>query len=181
MDFSQKSSKEQRYQRSLLIHSFKYSELSAQIISQKYFNVFNQHLINEINEILICKTNQTVVRFKDYLFYDDENEFLENYYDSKNIGYRLPNILKFYLSLKVQIFPNVSVLDRNRLMFKYFKKKNKLLLIKSKHIKQSDQAMTEHKTNNNRYTMFLEGLVDNQSLVQNSFSRIKIENSLLIN
>ena len=35
---------------------------------------------NEINEILICKTNPTVVRFKDFLFLDDESEFFRQLY-----------------------------------------------------------------------------------------------------
>ena len=70
-------------QRSFTIYDFSHFNLSQRVLNEKYFNTFNQHLINEINEILICKTTQIVVRFKDYLFYDDENEFIDKYYNNQ--------------------------------------------------------------------------------------------------
>lgn len=46
----------------------------------KYFDAFNFYFAKPINEILANLNISHVILFKDYLFYDDMNEYLKRYY-----------------------------------------------------------------------------------------------------
>lgn len=49
-------------------------------LHNKYFDQFNFYFAKPIKEILANITISHVIQFKDYLFYDDFNEYLKRFY-----------------------------------------------------------------------------------------------------
>ena len=64
-----------------------------------------------INNLVFNETCLVVSRFKDFLIYDDNSEFLRRFYPSKESEQRLIKILNFYETYS-KIFPNYLVLKR---------------------------------------------------------------------
>ena len=54
--------------------------MNNNLIHKKYFEKFNFYFAKPINEILNFSRANHVTLFKDYLYYDDDNEFLKRYY-----------------------------------------------------------------------------------------------------
>ena len=57
-----------------------YLKESYNILYNKYFSQFYFYFANGINEILVNKLKSHVIAFKDYLFYDDDSEFIKRIY-----------------------------------------------------------------------------------------------------
>lgn len=86
-------------------------------------NIYNIKIVNE----LICKSSTHIVaQFKDYLLYEDKNEFLQKTYQRSDIKINLPQILEYYNSCSV-IFPNYVVLYESKYIFKNIQKKQKVI------------------------------------------------------
>ena len=60
-----------------------FDKTSAQIVSGKYFEGFNFYFSKPTNEVLVNIEAPHVIQFKDYLYYDDINEFLKRPYRTK--------------------------------------------------------------------------------------------------
>ena len=57
---------------------------SEQIINGKYFEAFNFYFSKPTNEMIVNIEIPHVILFKDYLYYDDVNEFLKRSYSTKD-------------------------------------------------------------------------------------------------
>ena len=80
----------------------------------------------EIDNLIYNETCRVVARFKDFLIYDDNTEFLRRFYPWKDIEQRLNKILKFYDKYS-KIFPNYLVLKENKYLYRNIRKKQKMI------------------------------------------------------
>ena len=79
-----------------------------------------------INNLVFNETCLVVARFKDFLIYDDNTEFLRRYYPPKDSDQRLKKILTFYETYS-KIFPNYLVLKENKYLYRNIRKKQKMI------------------------------------------------------
>ena len=76
---------------------------------------------------LMCNDNcHLVAKFKDYLIYDDDSEFLHEFCCKSELKSRLKNIFNFY-STYVHIFPNYLVIPEKKYIYKNLRKKQKVI------------------------------------------------------
>lgn len=64
--------------------------------------------------------------FKDFLIYDDLNEFLKRKYESHEINERLNKIYDFYEKYS-KVFPNYICLKESDYMFKNIERKQRVI------------------------------------------------------
>ena len=79
-----------------------------------------------INNLITNETCLVVARFKEFLIYDDNTDFLRRYYPLKDSGQRLKKILTFYETYS-KIFPNYLVIKENKYLYKNIRKKQKMI------------------------------------------------------
>ena len=79
-----------------------------------------------INDILYNEKTHYVEMFKEYLLYEDYNEFLRQYYGSTIVRIKLQKILNFYEKYS-KIFPNYTALRESKYLYKNIKKKQKVI------------------------------------------------------
>ena len=121
------------------------SRLSFLNIEKKiYKRFFNCYCTNEdfynikiINEIISNENTHIVAEFKDFLIKDDYSEFVQNYYNKKDIKILLKQILEYY-KLSSIVYPNYILLPQNKYIYRNIQKKQKIL---------DDQQDQEEKNN----------------------------------
>ena len=79
-----------------------------------------------INDILYNERTHYVEMFKEYLLYEDYNEFLNYYYGKHLLITKLKKILNFYDKYS-KIFPNYTALRESKYLYKNIKKKQKII------------------------------------------------------
>ena len=79
-----------------------------------------------INNLVFNDNCLVVARFKDFLIYDDNTEFLRRFYPNKDLKQRLTKILNFYEKYS-KIFPNYLVLKENKYLYRNIRKKQKMI------------------------------------------------------
>ena len=103
-------------------------------ISQKinYF-LFQKYSKFEFSYSRICTNNliahekcRIVARFKDFLIYDDNTEFLHEFCKIKFLPKRLDYIFNFYNSYS-KIYPNYLILPENIFIYKNIRKKQRII------------------------------------------------------
>ena len=77
-----------------------------------------------VNNLVFNENCLVVARFKDFLIYDDNTEFLRRFYPSKDRIPRLQKILNFYEKYS-KIFPNYLVLKENKYLYRNIRKNKK--------------------------------------------------------
>jgi hypothetical protein len=85
------------------------------------------HDVKVINDIIYNEKTHFVEEFKEYLLYEDNNEFLNRYYKTIEIYNKLPRILNFYEQCS-KIYPNYTIIPESKYMYKNIKKNKKLLI-----------------------------------------------------
>ena len=93
---------------------------------KRYDKPLSYHDIKMINDILYNEKTRYVEAFKEYLIYEDYNEFLKRYYKSLEIGIKLPKILIFYEKYS-KIYANYTVIPESKYMYKNIKRKQKMI------------------------------------------------------
>ena len=93
-----------------------------------------------INCILYNNKCTLTHMFKEFLFFDNNTEFLRHYYSSYDIENILSKILEIY-SLYSKIYPNYIILKENKFLYKNIRKKQKLL----------DEKNENNENDNNKY------------------------------
>ena len=88
--------------------------------------VFWYHDVKMINDILYNEKTHFVELFKEYLIYEDLNEFLKRYYIKNEIIIKLPRILLFYDKYS-KIYANYTVIPESKYMYKNIKRKQKMI------------------------------------------------------
>ena len=72
--------------------------------------------------------------FKEYLIYEDYNEFLKQYYNESFLYKKLEKILNFYDKYS-KIFPNYTVLRESKYLYKNIKRKQKVINLMNENVK----------------------------------------------
>ena len=121
---------------------------------KRYNKPLSYHDVKIINDILYNEKTHYVEQFKEYLIYEDYNEFLKRFYKSFEISIKLPKILFFYDKYS-KIYANYTVIPESRYMYKNIKRKQKMI----------DQMQ-----NNNNYSDYEEDEESNEDISNTVFS-----------
>ena len=100
------------------------------------------HDVKVINDIIYNEKTHFVEEFKEYLLYEDNNEFLNRYYKTIEICNKLPRILNFYEQCS-KIYPNYTVIPESKYMYKNIKKKQKVIDQMQFHIRDFENEEEE--------------------------------------
>ena len=93
---------------------------------KRYNKPLSYHDVKIINDILYNEKTHYVEQFKEYLIYEDYNEFLKRFYKSYEINVKLPKILIFYDKYS-KIYANYTVIPESKYMYKNIKRKQKMI------------------------------------------------------
>ena len=93
---------------------------------KRYDKSLSYHDIKIINDILYNEKTHYVEQFKEYLIYEDYNEFLKRYYKTSELIIKLPKILNFYEKYS-KIYANYTVIPESKYMYKNIKRKQKMI------------------------------------------------------
>ena len=93
---------------------------------KRYNKPLSYHDVKIINDILYNEKTHYVEQFKEYLIYEDYNEFLKRFYKSFDINIKLPKILNFYEKYS-KIYANYTVIPESKYMYKNIKRKQKMI------------------------------------------------------
>ena len=103
-----------------------YYSISQNLLLKKYSNKEYNYAYINTNYLIFNEKCSIVSIFKDYLIYDDSNEFLRKFYSIKENNERLKKIYNFY-STYSQIFPNYLILNENIFLYRNIRKKQRII------------------------------------------------------
>jgi len=86
-------------------------------------NTYNYKLVTDI---IYNEKTRLVVKFKDYLIFDDISEFLRRFYINNEASLRIKKLSKFYENYS-RIFPNYLSIPESKYLYKNIRKKQKLI------------------------------------------------------
>ncbi len=92
----------------------------------RYEKPISFHDVKIINDMIFNEKTHFVEIFKEFLIYDDYNEFLKRFYNTKEISNKLPIILNFYEKYS-KIYANYTVIPERKYMYKNIKRKQKVI------------------------------------------------------
>ena len=93
---------------------------------KRYDKPLSYHDVKIINDILYNEKTRYVEHFKEYLIYEDYNEFLKRFYKTFELKVKLPKILAFYEKYS-KIYANYTVIPESKYMYKNIKRKQKMI------------------------------------------------------
>ena len=93
---------------------------------KRYDKPLSYHDVKMINDILFNEKTHYVEMFKEFLIYEDYNEFLKKYYNFYDIQFKLSRILFFY-SKYSKIYANYTSIPESKYMYKNIKRKQKII------------------------------------------------------
>jgi hypothetical protein len=99
-----------------------------------------------------------VARFKDFLYYDDDTEFINKFFYKNELKKILKKVFNFY-SKYCKVFPNYMILPENEFLYRNLRKKQKLI-DQFNEIKKEEEENRKHlnlkknKNNENKYIIF---------------------------
>ena len=109
------------------MQSLSYIENKARsLLIKKYDNPPSFHDIKIINDIIFNEETHNVAVFKEYLIYEEMNEFLKRFYFKEEIKLKMPKILLFYDKYS-KIYANYTQLPESKYMYKNIKRKQKMI------------------------------------------------------
>ena len=161
--------------------TFNFSKIINYYLYNKYskFECSFQHMIIDN---LICNDNCHIVsRFKDFLIYDDDSEFLIDFYKKDKLKLKLKETFKFY-STYICVYPNYLVIPEKKYIYKNLRKKQKVINEKNEKKKnkikeKSDKTNEISIINNNDINDDLNQtiLIKNKSINKNIYNSEKNE------
>ena len=104
----------------------KIEKIVKKYLSWRYEMPICFHDVKVINDIIYNEKTHFVEMFKEYLLYEDNNEFLNRYYKTIEICNKLPRVLNFYDQYS-KIYPNYTVIPESKYMYKNIKRKQKVI------------------------------------------------------
>jgi len=120
--------------------------ISRELLQRKYFEAFNFYFSKPINEILANLSLPHVILYKDFLYYDDDSEYLKRYYRTDEVPPRLHNLSKFYSNTAEGLTkPNLAVHEQNKIILKRNNKLHKYYLTKLQNFADIPQTQRNHK------------------------------------
>ena len=126
-----------------------------------YSNDLNFYNIKIINEIISNENTHIVSEFKDYLIEGDYSEFLQKYYNKKEIFESLPKIFDYYENCSV-IFPNYIILPESKYLYKNIQKKQRII-DQQQELEDEKEKKLQRKNINN----FAFNIIDDEDIVFN--------------
>ena len=99
---------------------------AKQKLIKRYDKPLSYHDVKIINDILYNEKTHYVEQFKEYLIYEDYNEFLKRFYKTSDLEVKLPKILNFYEKYS-KIYANYTVIPESKYMYKNIKRKQKMI------------------------------------------------------
>ena len=131
---------------------------SKKNLSSKYNSFENSYTLVCINNLIYTETCHIVARFKDFLYYDDDTEFLNKFFHKNDQKKILTKVFNFY-SKYCKVFPNYMILPENKFLYRNLRKKQKLI-DQFNEIKKEEEENRKHlklkknKNNENNYIIF---------------------------
>ena len=127
-------------------------------LSLKYNSFENSYTLVCINNLIYTENCHIVARFKDFLYYDDDTEFLNKFFGKNEQKKILSKVFHFY-SKYCKVFPNYMILPENEFLYRNLRKKQKLI-DQFNEIKKEEEENRKHlklkknKNNENNYIIF---------------------------
>lgn len=106
----------------------------------------------KINELIYNEDSLYACAFKEFLIYEDENEFLKKYYYSQPGKNKLKNITIFYDKYS-KMFPNYIILPESNILYKNIQKKQKMI-DKLQEMKKEEEREKNKPTQRNSCDIF---------------------------
>ena len=141
-------------------------EIIFTILRQKsYLKLFKKYSSSNysfnsicINNIIYNEPCLIVAKFKDYLIYDDNTEFIRKFYNNSETKHKLNRILDLYENYS-KIFPNYLVIKEKKFMYKNIRRKQKMIdafnqikLEEEENRKKIKEQKDENKEDNRLFT-----------------------------
>ena len=101
------------------------------------------------NNLIFNDTCRIVARFKDYLIFDDNTEFLRRFYTNEESFPRLERILTFYETYS-KIFPNYMILKESKYLYRNIRKKQKMIDAVNEIKREEEENRKKMKQNNEK-------------------------------
>ena len=101
------------------------------------------------NNLVFNDTCRIVARFKDYLIFDDNTEFLRRFYTNEESYPRLERILTFYETYS-KIFPNYMILKESKYLYRNIRKKQKMIDAVNEIKREEEENRKKIKQNNGK-------------------------------
>ena len=121
---------------------------------KRYDKPLSYHDVKMINDILYNEKTHYVEAFKEYLIYEDYNEFLKRFYKSSELAIKLPKILIFYEKYS-KIYANYTVIPESKYMYKNIKRKQKMIdQMQNNDINNTDNEEEEEENEDISNTVF---------------------------
>ena len=99
-------------------------------INTKLYSKYNSsnisYGIKKIDDLIFLETSLYTNKFREFLLYDEEIDFLRRYYHSSELHPKLKKILSFY-SKYSKIFPNYIIMSGSHYLYKNIQKKQKMI------------------------------------------------------
>ena len=132
------------------------------------------HDIKMINDIIYNEKTHFVETFKEYLLYEDDNEFLIKFYSKKETSKRLKRILTFYDKYS-RIYANYTAIPESKYMYKNIKRKQKMI------DQMKDSEETEESYNSSYHTIFTKNVMNSiNSITKSIYNNDSDSNNLSI-
>ena len=128
---------------------------------KKYNKPIYFYNIKVIDDIIYNEKTHFVEAFKEYLLYEDDNEFLIKFYSKKEISKRLRKILTFYDKYS-RIYANYTAIPESKYMYKNIKRKQKMI----DQMKDSEESEESH--NSSYYTIFTKNVMNSINSITKS-------------
>ena len=131
---------------------------SKKNLSLKYNSFENSYTLVCLNNLIYTENCHIVARFKDFLYYDDDTEFLNKFFIKNEQKKILSKIFNFY-SKYCKVFPNYMILPENEFLYRNLRKKQKLI-DQFNEIKKEEEENRKHLRlrknidNENNYVIF---------------------------
>ena len=160
-------------------------KLSHNILYNKYssFNFSFSRIC--IHNLMFNEKCRIVSRFKDYLIYDDDTEFLRTHYKNQLLRKTLIKVFNFYDQFN-KVFPNYMILPENVYMYKNLRKKQKMIdeynRIMYEKKKRENDMKKNAKNNVNKIeniNIFDESAKENINRQNNSMLTISLANTII--
>ena len=102
------------------------------------------------NNLIFNDNCRVVARFKDFLIFDDNTEFLRRYYTDEESHPRLTKILNFYEAYS-KIFPNYMILKESKYLYRNIRKKQKMIDAVNEIKREEEENRKKMKQNNKNF------------------------------
>ena len=147
-------------------------------LSLKYNSFENSYTLVCINNLIYTENCHIVARFKDFLYYDDDTEFLNKFFPKKEQKKILNKVFNFY-SKYCKVFPNYMILPENEFLYRNLRKKQKLIdqfneIRKEEEENRKHLKLKKNKDNENNYIIFGKKEQDSIDKYSPSFSQSNI-------